>query len=59
MNIIDLFKKNKRIIIKRGLIALSAVAGLTIVSRSLFGRNHDDGFGNENEDDGFEESDEE
>jgi len=58
MNIMDIINENRGVIIKRGLIALGAVAGLTIVSKALFERNRDD-YEQEDDTDGFDDSEEE
>ena len=59
MNILDIINENKGIIIKRGLLALGAVAGLTIASKALFGRNHDEDFEDNDEVENFDDLDEE
>lgn len=56
--ILNVIKANKGKIIKRGLIAIGAITGLTILGGALIKRGEDDGLDVEVNDEEDEESDE-
>lgn len=62
MNLIDLIKEHRGVIIKGGLIAVGTAAGLAIAGKAILDKNHDDDDFedyNENGNDEFDDSTEE